>query len=72
MAKYGCDKCGLYFEGKEGLDEHAARHTKNSMSDPTEKNDDSDDRESMLLKRTMEEEKARKRTRGPYRKSATS
>ena len=30
---------------------------------------DSHDEESELLKRKLEEEKARKRTRGPYRKS---
>jgi hypothetical protein len=34
------------------------------------KDDDSDNIESKLLRQTSEEKKARKRTRGPYRKSS--
>jgi hypothetical protein len=72
MAKYGCDRCGLYFEAKQELDEHAGSHSETSKFGRIKNDDSVDDKESMLLKRTMEEEKARKRTRGPYRKSAAA
>jgi len=47
----------------------------NSRDDANEdktNDDDSNDIESKLLIQTDEEEKARKRTRGPYRKSSGS
>jgi hypothetical protein len=73
MAKYICEECGLQFEAIEALGEHAIRHSGDSTADPNHTNDDAaDDRESTLLKQTEQEEKARKRTRGPYRKSAAA
>jgi DNA-directed RNA polymerase subunit M/transcription elongation factor TFIIS len=68
-----CQSCGRFFEDKAALAEHASEvHSNVSQTDFAHKDNREekvDDTESMLLKRTMEEEKTRKRTRGPYRKS---
>ena len=71
-----CQSCGSFYDDKASLDLHATEvHSASSQSDFAQKSAHEqrvDDAESMLLKRTMEEEKARKRTRGPYRKSAAA
>jgi hypothetical protein len=70
-----CQSCGKFFESRAAFDKHAEVHSDNSQTDLGEKHisgQSADDAESILLKRTMEEEKARKRTRGPYRKSSTA
>lgn len=53
-----CKVCGRLLDSEE-LEKHAATH----------KADASEEAESRLLRRAGEEEQARKRTRGPYRKS---
>jgi hypothetical protein len=52
-----CTICGLIFAKTEELDEHSIAVHNFS------------DQESSLLKRASKEEKARKRSRGPYRKA---
>ena len=73
-----CQSCNKFFESKQEFEEHAFEvHGEKSQaaSSPagTLKSDEKiDEAESMLLGRSMDEEKARQRTRGPYRKSALS
>ena len=71
-----CQSCGKFYENRTAFDKHALEvHSDNSQTDLGEKHisgQSADDAESILLKRTMEEEKARKRTRGPYRKSSAA
>jgi hypothetical protein len=55
-----CIICGKAFTGFEELEEHSMM-VHNSYGE-----------ESMLLRKASEEEKARKRSRGPYRKSHAS
>jgi hypothetical protein len=52
-----CTICGKAFTGFEELEEHIMT-VHNSYEE-----------ESMLLRKASEEDKARKRSRGPYRKS---
>lgn len=52
--------CGKAFVSSEELELHSVRVH------------DSDKEECMLLRKAGEEEKARKRSRGPYRKSHTA
>jgi hypothetical protein len=52
--------CGKAFVSSEELESHSVRVH------------DSDKEECMLLRKAGEEEKARKRSRGPYRKSHTA
>ena len=52
-----CDICGMMFTGDKDLEEHGiAVHN-------------FAEQESSLLKKAGEEEKARRRSRGPYRKA---
>jgi uncharacterized C2H2 Zn-finger protein len=71
-----CQSCGRFFEDNETFDRHASEdHSNSSQANLGQKQIHEckiDDVESLLLKRTMEEEKARKRTRGPYRKSSAA
>jgi hypothetical protein len=55
-----CMICGKVFAHSEELELHRVRVH------------DSDKEECMLLRKAGEEEKARKRSRGPYRKSHTA
>ena len=55
-----CSICGMKFEGAKELQEHK-----------TDRHDFAKE-ESLLLKKTGQEEKARKRSRGPYRKANTA
>jgi uncharacterized C2H2 Zn-finger protein len=72
-----CQSCGKVFDNKQGFEKHSAKvHGSKSQSDSNfakkhRYEEKVDDVQSMLLKRNMEEEKARKRTRGPYRKSSS-
>jgi uncharacterized C2H2 Zn-finger protein len=71
-----CLSCAKFFEDKQEFEKHSIKvHGNVSQSRSNngikQRNEEkADDKESVLLKRTMEGEKARKRTRGPYRKSA--
>ena len=70
-----CQSCSKVFDNKQKFEEHSAKvHGSKSQSDSNlgkkyRFKEQADDMQSMLLKRIIEEEKARKRTRGPYRKS---
>ncbi|WP_148681416.1 hypothetical protein [Candidatus Nitrososphaera gargensis] len=56
-----CSICGMMFAGAEELEEHnIAAHNF------------AEQEESSLLRKACEEEKARKRSRGPYRKAHTA
>jgi hypothetical protein len=72
-----CQSCSKVFDNKEEFEEHCAEvHGNKSQSDfdfakEYRIEEKINDMQSMLLKRSMEEEKARKRTRGPYRKSSS-
>jgi hypothetical protein len=65
------------FDNKQQFEKHSAEvHGSKSQSDSNFAKEQRieekvDDMQSMLLKRNIEEEKARKRTRGPYRKSSS-
>jgi uncharacterized C2H2 Zn-finger protein len=71
-----CQSCNKVFDNKQKFEIHCAEvHGSKSQSDSNfakkhKIEEKVDDMQSMLLKRNMEEEKARKRTRGPYRKSS--
>jgi uncharacterized C2H2 Zn-finger protein len=71
-----CQSCSKVFDNKQEFEEHSAEvHGSSSQSDfnfarKHRIEEKVDDMQSMLLKRSMEEEKARKRTRGPYKKSS--
>ena len=73
-----CQSCARFFESKEDFERHSAEdhgsayQSDNNLGAKQRFEEKVEDTESMLLKRTMEEEKARKRTRGPYRKSAAT
>lgn len=58
-----CKVCGRLLDTEE-LEKHAATHGADY--------DMPEEAESRLLRRAGEEEQARKRTRGPYRKSHTA
>lgn len=60
-----CQSCGRLFE-REEFEKHMPVH---SVSDDLSKHVPVEEAESRLLRRAGEEEQARKRTRGPYRKS---
>ena len=72
-----CQSCGKVFDNKQKFEKHSAKvHGGKSQSDSNfakkhRYEEKVDDVQSMLLKRNMGEEKARKRTRGPYRKSSS-
>ncbi|MCI0564744.1 MAG: hypothetical protein MN733_40270 [Nitrososphaera sp.] len=61
-----CQLCGLVFKGRQ-LATHAA--TVHAKIDDQGESPDINGVESTLLKKAGDEEKARRRTRGPYRKS---
>lgn len=73
-----CQSCAKFFESTQDFEKHSvevhgsASHSDNNLGAKQRFEEKVDDTESMLLKKTMEEEKARKRTRGPYRKSAAT
>ena len=73
-----CQSCAEFFEGKLDFEKHSidvhgsASQSSSNLGAKQRFEERVDDTESMLLKRTMGEEKARKRTRGPYRKSAAT
>ena len=60
-----CQSCGRLFE-REEFEKHMPVH---SVSGDLSKQVPAEEAESRLLRRAGEEEQARKRTRGPYRKS---
>ncbi|MGI0037489.1 MAG: hypothetical protein ACRD99_03945 [Nitrososphaera sp.] len=73
-----CKSCARFFENRQEFEKHSIEvHGSASQSGfdsgvKQKYEEKADDTESILLKRTMEEDKARKRTRGPYRKSAAT
>jgi uncharacterized C2H2 Zn-finger protein len=83
---FQCQSCSIFFDSKEEFTKHALEThseksnfniaktvTENIMKKGTEianKEQDNNNTENRLLKRVNSEEQARKRTRGPYRKSA--
>lgn len=65
---FRCRLCKKTFDTKAKLENHTIKvHYKFEDTFTA-----SDNAESMLFERAAEEEKARKRTRGPYRKSLSS
>jgi uncharacterized C2H2 Zn-finger protein len=73
-----CQSCGKFFDNKDKFEKHIAKIHGNSQQQLDSNfgkkyrfEEQVDDMQSMLLKRIIEEEKARKRTRGPYRKSSS-
>jgi hypothetical protein len=67
---FRCRLCKKNFDTKTMLENHSIKvHDK---FEDTFATFDNNNAESMLLERADEEEKARKRTRGPYRKSLSS
>jgi len=71
-----CESCARFFTNKQEFEKHSIKVHGNGPRSGSNLGikkgyvERVDDKESTLLKRTMEEDKARKRTRGPYRKSA--
>jgi hypothetical protein len=81
---FQCQSCNKVFDNKQEFERHAIEvHSRSQYTDDDASNKigkkqaeihheqqiDNSNMESTLLKRTDEEEKARKRTRGPYRKA---
>jgi uncharacterized C2H2 Zn-finger protein len=83
---FQCQSCNKLFDNKKEFKNHAADvHSNSRVAAPSdyinkksikrvsiEETDDDAEIESMLLQRANEDEKARKRTRGPYRKASSS
>ena len=74
---FQCQSCTGIFDSRQEFEKHSTEvHGSGSQSSnfgmKHQYEEKVDDTESMLMKRSMEEEKARKRTRGPYRKSAAA
>jgi hypothetical protein len=68
---FQCQLCKKTFDTKTKLENHAVKvHGKSQYTFTA--SDNYNNTESMLLERTAKEKKARKRTRGPYRKSVSS
>ena|SRR5918995_7132321 len=72
---FQCQSCSKFFDSKEDFAKHAieAHNEKfnyNIGKTVTDKEQGNNNTENRLLKRVNSEEKARKRTRGPYRKSS--
>lgn len=83
---FQCQSCSMFFESKEefakhALETHSEKSNFNIAKTVTEdimkkgraienKEQDNNNTENRLLKRANLEEQARKRTRGPYRKSS--
>jgi uncharacterized C2H2 Zn-finger protein len=71
-----CQACGRFFEGEKEFEKHAievhgsASQTASNSAHSLSLDAGEDTKESMLLKREIDQEKARKRSRGPYRKSS--
>ena len=67
---FQCRLCKKTFDTKTKFENHAIKvHGKLQYTFTASDNNNA---ESMLLERAAKEEKARKRTRGPYRKSSSS
>jgi hypothetical protein len=62
-----CQSCGRFFGSRQELDAHAAEF--HAASRNFSKQTPDEEKETSLLRRADKEEKARRRTRGPYRKS---
>ena len=62
-----CQSCGRFFGSRQELDAHAAEFHATSRNFSKQTPDE--EKETSLLRKTDKEEKARRRTRGPYRKS---
>ena len=81
---FQCQSCNKLFVSKREFENHttkvhgdsqyttAADHNNMSTERVLIEETDDEEMESMLLERVNEEEKARKRTRGPYRKASSS
>jgi uncharacterized C2H2 Zn-finger protein len=73
---YGCHYCNKIFGNKKDFEKHVSdmhiSHFSSSESNTSKKGEEypTEQIESTLLKRMTKEEKTRKRTRGPYRKSS--
>ncbi|MGH9983196.1 MAG: C2H2-type zinc finger protein [Nitrososphaeraceae archaeon] len=67
---FQCRLCKKTFDTKTKFENHAIKvHGKLQFTFTASDNNNA---ESILLERAAKEEKARKRTRGPYRKSSSS
>jgi hypothetical protein len=62
-----CQSCGRFFGSRQELDAHAAEF--HAASRNFSKQTPDEKKETSLLRKVDKEEKARRRTRGPYRKS---
>jgi uncharacterized C2H2 Zn-finger protein len=62
-----CQSCGRFFGSRQELDAHAAEF--HAASRNFSKQTPDEEKETSLLRKADKEEKARRRTRGPYRKS---
>jgi uncharacterized C2H2 Zn-finger protein len=62
-----CQSCGRFFGSRQELDAHAAEF--HAASRNFSKQTPDEEKETSLLRKADMEEKARRRTRGPYRKS---
>jgi hypothetical protein len=80
VKSYKCSSCGIVLvNSKELLKHQIAAHVDKMVQcqscrniDQSIAQDIDNDIESNLFKKTIREKKARKRTRGPYRKSVSS
>jgi hypothetical protein len=75
---FQCQSCSKIFDNKEKFKEHmisvhgAVPESSADLGKKSLFEDSVDDMQSMLLKRIAEEDNARKRSRGPYRKAAVA
>ncbi len=74
-----CQYCNKVFDGRKDFEKHVSDihilHYSSTKPNASERKKgeeyETEQTESTLLKRMTKEEKARKRTRGPYRKSSS-
>jgi rubredoxin len=73
---FQCQACNKFFDKKQEFEKHVEFHIKHHPSnfintDKNKREENTEEIESILLKQSVKQKKARKRTRGPYRKSSS-
>lgn len=72
---FQCQACGRFFLTNSSFEKHideAHNLSQNNLGNIYRYEQEAEDMQSLMLKRMGEEEKARKRTRGPYRKASST
>jgi hypothetical protein len=73
---FQCQACNKFFDKKQEFEKHVEFHIERypfnfTNTDKSKREENTEEIESILLKQSAKEKKARKGTRGPYRKSSS-